>query len=117
MHEAGKREESSQEQGQCSAFTNVWVRTKNMSSTNVILGETRHSDPCLPPCALSGAIAPGILKIEVGDPCTLGPLHSNVRQLGFIETHVKAKDRVWACNVYWLSHCLILLCEQLCSSG
>lgn len=55
--------------------------------------------------------------MELGGPCTLGPLHSNVRQLGFTETHVKAKDRVWTRKVYWLSHCLILLCEQLCPYG
>lgn len=88
-----------------------------MSSTNMILGETRHRDLLLAPCALSGAIAPALLKMEVGDPHTLGPLRSNARQSGFIETHVKAKDHVWTCNIYWLSHCLVLLCEQFCPCG
>lgn len=70
----------------------IWVKMKSVSSTNTILGETRRTDLYLASCALSGATAPGLLKMDVGDPCTLGPLRSNVRQWGFIEPHVEAKD-------------------------
>lgn len=48
---------------------------------------------------------------------SLGPLHSNVRQWGILETPAKVKDPVWTCGVYWLSRCLILLCEQFYPYG
>lgn len=36
---------------------------------------------------------------------SLGPLHSNVRLRGLIETPVEVKDPVWTCGVCWLTHC------------
>lgn len=62
--------------------------------------------------------APGFPKMELVAPVYFTwPTRSIVRQQGITETPVKVKDPVWTCGVYWLTRCLILLCEQFYPYG